>query len=95
MKERGSPVTNRNLRRGCTEAAAAVVRWGFDGLGLERIHATHFASNPASGRVMRKLGMNHEGTLRGHIHKWGVPQDLECYGILRSESDEVTQSEDT
>jgi len=73
----------------CTEAAAAVVRWGFDVLGLERIYATHFAGNPASGRVMRKLGMKHEGTLRRHIYKWGVPRDMECCGILRRELDEV------
>lgn len=78
----GKPYWNHGY---CTEAAAAVVQWGFDRLGLERIHATHFARNPASGRVMQKLGMKHEGMLRGHIYKWGVPEDLECYGILRSE----------
>lgn len=78
----GKPYWNHGY---CTEAAATVVQWGFDALGLERVYATHFAGNHASGRVMQKLGMKHEGTLRGHIYKWGVPQDLECYGILRSE----------
>lgn len=69
----------------CTEAAFAVVRWAFDVLGLERIFAMHFSRNPPSGRVLQKLGMKHEGTLRKHIQKWGAPEDLEVYGVLRSE----------
>lgn len=69
----------------CTEAARAVMAYGFNVLGLDRIHAHHFAGNLASGRVMQKLGMQHEGTLRGHIVKWGRREDVECYGILREE----------
>ncbi|HET7111276.1 MAG TPA: GNAT family N-acetyltransferase [Gemmatimonadales bacterium] len=69
----------------CTEAARAVLQYGFGVLGLERIFAHHFAGNPASGRVMQKLGMRHEGTMRGHIVKWGRREDVECYGILREE----------
>jgi RimJ/RimL family protein N-acetyltransferase len=72
----------------CTEAARAVLQYGFGVLGLERIFAHHFAGNPASGRVMQKLGMRHEGTLRGHIVKWGRREDVECYGILREEFSE-------
>ena len=72
----------------CTEAARAVLQYGFGVLGLERIFAHHFAGNPASGRVMQKLGMRHEGTLRGHIEKWGRREDVECYGILREEFSE-------
>ena len=44
-----------------TEAAKAVLRYGFEVLKLNRIHASHFAGNPASGRVMQKIGMQHEG----------------------------------
>lgn len=69
----------------CTEAAAAVVRHGFEVLGLHRIVAHHMSRNPASGRVMQKLGMRHEGTLRGHVLKWGVHEDLEVYGLMRDE----------
>jgi RimJ/RimL family protein N-acetyltransferase len=29
--------------------------------------------------------MQYEGTLRGHVIKWGEPLDLCCYSILRSE----------
>jgi RimJ/RimL family protein N-acetyltransferase len=71
-------------RRGyCTEAAGAVVAYGFSTLGLNRIHANHLARNPASGRVMQKLGMMHEGIARGHVLKWGIYEDLVLYGLLK------------
>ena len=69
----------------CTEAAQAVVGYGFEILGLHRIHASYLTRNPASGRVMQKLGMTSEGCLRQHVYKWGVFEDLALYGILRSE----------
>lgn len=68
-----------------TEAAAEVLRHGFEDLALHRIYAHHFRGNPASGRVLQKLGMRHEGTLREHILKWGEYIDVEQYGILRAE----------
>lgn len=71
----------------CTEAAIAVLQHGLDSLGLERIFATHFGKNPASGRVMQKAGMKHEGRLRHHIKKWGEFEDLEMYSILRSQTE--------
>lgn len=70
-----------------TEAARAVVEWAFRSLELHRIHASHFPRNPASGRVLEKLGMRHEGRLREHVKKWGEYLDLERFGILRSELD--------
>ena len=47
--------------------------------------AHHMTRNPASGNVMRKLGMTHEGRARQHAKKWDVFEDLELYGILRDE----------
>jgi [ribosomal protein S5]-alanine N-acetyltransferase len=67
----------------CTEAAQAVLAFGFKRLALNRIYAHHFVRNPASGRVMQKLGMSREGRLRQHVRKWGTFEDLELYGILR------------
>ncbi|HEX5438880.1 MAG TPA: GNAT family N-acetyltransferase [Gemmatimonadaceae bacterium] len=69
----------------CTEAAGAVLRYAFEEGGLNRVHACHFARNPASGRVMQKIGMQHEGRLRQHVKKWGQLEDLEMYGVLREE----------
>jgi ribosomal-protein-alanine N-acetyltransferase len=78
----GAPYWGRGY---ATEASRAVVRWGFEGLGLRRIHASHFPRNPASGRVLEKLGMRHEGTLRQHVKKWDEYLDLESYGLLADE----------
>lgn len=67
----------------CTEAARAVVDYGFEVLHLNRMFATPFARNPASARVMQKVGMTHEGTLRQHFFKWGEFVDAEYYALLR------------
>jgi RimJ/RimL family protein N-acetyltransferase len=69
----------------CTEAARAVLDFGFEQLGLNRIVAHHFGRNPSSGRVMQKIGMSLEGRLRQHARKGDAFEDLELYGILRSE----------
>ena len=69
----------------CTEAARAVLKYGFEKLGLNRIHAHHFGSNSASGKIMQKIGMAYEGKMRQHIKKWDKFEDAEFYGILRSE----------
>ena len=86
----GVPFWNLGL---CTEAARAMLEYAFAELELHRVHASHLTRNPASGRVMQKLGMQHEGRLRGHIRKWGVFEDLEKYGILRSEWDAVQRKQ--
>jgi len=67
----------------CTEAAAALIEYGFEQLGLHRILAYHMLRNPASGRVMQKLGMTHEGVLKQHVKKWGKFEDMALFGILR------------
>ncbi|HET7891997.1 MAG TPA: GNAT family protein [Candidatus Sulfotelmatobacter sp.] len=68
-----------------TEAGREMLRYGFQELGLHRIFASHFEHNPASGNVLRKLGMRHEGCQREHLRKWDRFVDSELYGILRQE----------
>ena len=68
-----------------TEASREMLRYGFEDLGLQRIFATHFKHNPASGRVLKKIGMRYEGCQREHLLKWGQFVDSELYGILRRE----------
>jgi [ribosomal protein S5]-alanine N-acetyltransferase len=69
----------------CTEAAKEILRYGFEVLGLHRIHSGHFSHNPASRRVMQKIGMVYEGCRRQHILKWGEYLNIVDYGILKSE----------
>lgn len=78
----GRPYWNRGY---CTEAAEAVVRYGFGTLDLNRIQAWHFSRNPASGRVMQKVGMTQEGHLRQAVRKSGAYEDLELYAIVRGD----------
>ena len=68
-----------------TEAVAAVVRFGFEQEGLERICGEHFARNPASGRVLAKAGLRREGYFPRHLMKWGELQDVVAYGVVRSD----------
>jgi [ribosomal protein S5]-alanine N-acetyltransferase len=68
-----------------TEAARAVLDYGFNTLGLNRICACHMTRNPASGRILEKLGMQQEGLLRQGAKKWGVYEDLAIWAILREE----------
>ena len=69
-----------------TEAATAVIRYGFEKLHLNRIFASHFEGNIASARVLQKIGMRHEGCMRKHILKFGKYLDSELYAILRNET---------
>jgi RimJ/RimL family protein N-acetyltransferase len=68
-----------------TEATIRAITYGFDELELNRIEAEHFSRNPASGRVMQKCGMRHEGTLRQRHRRWGEFVDCEMYAILKDE----------
>ncbi len=54
-----------------TEALEAVIEYGFRTLKLNRIEAIHELTNPASGAVMRKCGMVHEGTMREKLFNKG------------------------
>jgi ribosomal-protein-alanine N-acetyltransferase len=68
-----------------TEAAGAVIEYGFEKLKLERIFASHFKGNEKSGRVLQKVGMHHEGRVRHGVMKAGRLLDLETYGMVREE----------
>ena len=70
-----------------TEAARAVVKYGFEKAQLNRIFAGHFKHNPASGKVLQKIGMKYEGCMRQNILKWGEFVDVEVYSILKQEFD--------
>ena len=68
-----------------TEAAREMLRYGFEDLRLNRIYASHFKDNSASGRILVKLGMRYEGCQRQHYRKWDRFVDSELYAILRQE----------
>ncbi len=66
----------------CTEACGPLLDFAFERLGLRRVTSRHLARNPASGRVLEKLGFKREGLRRKHARKWGVFEDVVVYGLL-------------
>ncbi len=68
-----------------SEALTPVLRFGFEEMGLHRIEAQHEVDNPASGRVMEKVGMRREGTARGRLYNKGRYVDVDVYAILRED----------
>ena len=68
------------------EAAAELLRIGFDDLGLRRITADAYADNVASNRVLRRIGMRHEATVRAKsLGKDGTWLDDNVWAVLREE----------
>ena len=68
-----------------TEAVREIIRFGFQDLGLNKIYATHFPHNPASGKIMQNCGMKLEATLKQEYFKNGKPLDVLKYSILKQD----------
>ena len=68
-----------------TEAVRAVIEYGFAEMRLDKVFARADERNKASIRVMEKVGMTYEGTLRAHRIVRGERVDDVCYGLLRAE----------
>ena len=68
-----------------TEAAALIIRYGFEQLNLHRINSSVIGFNERSIRMHRKLGFLEEGTQREGIYKNGRYHDHLLFGLLRSE----------
>ena len=66
-----------------SEVVTAILRYGFETLGLNRLCAYHMVRNPASGRVLEKNGFTQEAVLRERVKKWGVFEDVCLWSILK------------
>ena len=66
-----------------TEAALALVDFGFGELGLHRISSWCIAGNAASARVLEKAGMTLEGRLVENDYFKGRRWDTLLYGMVR------------
>ncbi|MCL1679685.1 GNAT family N-acetyltransferase [Elizabethkingia miricola] len=65
-----------------TEAASAILNFGIKELKFHKIYATHFIHNPASGKIMEKIGMQKEAVLKDHIKKEGQYLDIQMYSLI-------------
>ena len=68
----------------CSEAAQALVQYAFEQMEITRIFAEHLSSNPASGRVMKNLGMTHICSAT-KIDRAGEYAPVEHYELLKAE----------
>jgi len=68
-----------------TEAAREIVKYGFDVLKLNKIQARHSAENPASGKIMLKIGMEKEGFLKADMIRFDQVRDTVVYGLLNKD----------
>lgn len=78
----GVPFWNQGFT---TEAARTVLAFGFRSLDLHRVQAPIFPRNPASARVVEKVGMRHEGLLRGYFRKAGAFEDVRMYALRQAD----------
>ena len=67
------------------EAAGAVLRFFFEEVGANRVWAGHDIENGKSGRVMEKIGMRREGTLRAAGRNNRGIVDMAVYGVTRAD----------
>lgn len=67
------------------EAAERLLEFFFTEVSVNRICAGHDIDNPNSGRVMQKIGMKYEGTLRQSGKNNQGIVDMANYSVLREE----------
>ena len=68
-----------------TEAGAVMIKYAFEQLGMLRVGGMCMEINPASARVMEKLRMTYEGTLRNYFIKENAVINARVYSILLDE----------
>jgi ribosomal-protein-alanine N-acetyltransferase len=68
-----------------TEAVRAVVAFGQERLGVNRIEATTMLGNEASVAVLRKVGFQEEGLLRAYGYWKGRYHDLRMFSIVQGD----------
>lgn len=78
----GVPFWNRGI---ASEAAKAVIDYGFSRLRLGRIVAWHLVRNPSSGRVMQKAGMRRDEQNHRTMEKDGREEKLDSWLLLRED----------
>jgi ribosomal-protein-alanine N-acetyltransferase len=68
-----------------TEAAGALVDFGFREMELNRIEAFVDPANHASARLLSRIGFRKEGLLRDAFFEKGSFVDAEIYSLLKAD----------
>jgi ribosomal-protein-alanine N-acetyltransferase len=67
------------------EALRCVLEVAFEQLALNRVEAYCIVENRAGRRVLEKVGMQREGTLRAFLFQKGAYRDFDVYALLQSD----------
>jgi ribosomal-protein-alanine N-acetyltransferase len=67
------------------EAMPLILNYGFNTLKLNRIEAFIGIQNLASQRLVKRVGFQHEGTLREHFISTTIPEPSMVFGLLKKE----------
>ena len=68
-----------------TEATAAILKFGFESLNLNKIYATHYPDNKASGKVMLNNKMIKEAEMKEHYKINDSYRDVFQYRLTKKE----------
>lgn len=74
-----------------SEATAAILKFGFMDLHLNKIYATHYPENPASGKVMLKNKMIKEAELKEQYNVEGIYKNVIQYRLTKEEYLDLTK----
>jgi [ribosomal protein S5]-alanine N-acetyltransferase len=72
-----------------TEAVNKIIEFGFNQLKLNKIWASAISRNIASKVVLEKAGLQKEGTLRQNKLLQNVYEDVDVYGLLQIEYNQL------
>lgn len=68
-----------------TEAAKAVISFGFNDINLHKVQISHKSNNPKSKKVIEKCGLKYEATFKDYFYNDGKYIDRLYYSIFKAE----------
>ncbi|BCG59452.1 hypothetical protein PUR_28770 [Paenibacillus sp. URB8-2] len=84
--EIGYELTPEYWRQGyMTEVIQKIIEFGFNNLGLNRIEAFVEPENVGSRKVLEKIGLSEEGTLKEHFYWRNRFVETVIYAILKKD----------
>lgn len=82
----GAVISSKRWGKGiATEALKEIIDFGFVKMKLIRIEGKCESNNIASEKMLKKLGMTYEGTLRNEVIIKDIPRDAKVYSVLIEE----------
>jgi ribosomal-protein-alanine N-acetyltransferase len=84
----GEPFWGKGI---ATEALGVILKFGFETLHLNKIYATHYPDNIASGKIMLNNKMIKEAELKEHYKVLSLYRDVIQYRLTKKEYEELNK----